>query len=108
MQSDMHDLSWYSITSQNNRNAELLATYMKGAGYNDLFSEWWHFQDDETREKIGLNTYLKNGVSVEGGKKDDTGWRYRLNDGSFYVNTAVIIEDQKYTFDADGYCGELN
>ena len=26
--------------------------YMKEAGYNDLFSEWWHFQDDETKEKM--------------------------------------------------------
>lgn len=104
MQSDMHDLSWHSSLSQNNNNARLLARYMKGAGYNDLFSEWWHFQDDETKEKIGLNTYLKNGVSLEGWKKDPIGWKYQLKDGSFYENTAVAIDGEERAFDADGYC----
>lgn len=108
MQSDMHDLSCHSLTSQNNNNAQLLAKYMKGVGYNDLFSEWWHFQDDETREEIGLNAYLRKSVSIEGWKKDDIGWRYCLKNGSFYIDTIVIIDDKKFTFDVDGYCKELN
>ena len=104
MQSDMHDLSWYSAISQNNENARLLAKYMKGVGYNDLSSEWWHFQDDETRNEIGLNSYLAAGVSVEGWKRDDTGWKYRLKDGSFYADTTVMIDGRERVFDTGGYC----
>lgn len=104
MQTEIHDLSWYSVTGQNNENARLLAQYMKGAGYNGLASEWWHFQDDETKDQIGLNSYLTAGVSIEGWKRDDTGWKYRLKDGSFYRNTAVTIDGQEYLFDAEGYC----
>lgn len=104
MQTEIHDLSWYSVTGQNNENARLLAQYMKGAGYNGLASEWWHFQDDDTRNQIGLNSYLTVGVSIEGWKRDDTGWKYRLKDGSFYRNTTVTIDGQEYLFDAEGYC----
>lgn len=109
MQSDMHDLSWYSIIAQNNENARLLAKYMKDAGYHDLSSEWWHFQDDETRNAIGLNSYLAKGVSIEGWKKDDTGWRYRLKNGGYYKNKTVSIDGREFIFDAEGYCieGEL-
>lgn len=105
MQSDMHDLSWYSILAQNNENADLLASYMKGAGYNDLSSEWWHFQDDETRNALGLG-YLEKGVSPEGWKKDDLGWKYRLEDGSYYYACTVMIEEKERTFDEDGYLVE--
>ena len=42
MQTDMHDLSWHAALTQNNGNANLLAEYMKGVGFNDLISEWWH------------------------------------------------------------------
>lgn len=104
MQSDMHDLSWYSIIAQNNENARLLAKYMKDAGYRDLSSEWWHFQDDETRNAIGLNSYLAKGLSIEGWKKDDTGWRYRLKDGRYYKNKTVSIDGRECVFDAEGYC----
>lgn len=103
MQSAMHDLSWYSALAQNNENANLLAKYMKSVGFNDLSSEWWHFQDDETRNAIGLNTYLDKGVSVEGWKKDDKGWRYRLADGGYYQNTTVTVEGRSCTFDEAGY-----
>lgn len=103
MQSAMHDLSWHSALAQNNENANLLAKYMKGAGFNDLSSEWWHFQDDETRSAIGLNTYLDKGVSVEGWKKDDRGWKYRLADGGYYRNTTAAVEGKNCTFDEAGY-----
>jgi len=106
MQTYIHDLSAYAAIIQNNDNARLLAKYMKEAGYNDLFSEWWHFQDDETKEKIGLKSYLREGVSVEGWKKDDTGWRYQLKDGSFYEDTIEVINGKEYSFDAEGYCVE--
>lgn len=108
MQSQMHDLSWHSTLAQNNANADLLARYMKEAGFHDLSSEWWHFQDDETRNRIGLNTYLRSGVSAEGWKKDDNGWRYRLEDGSYYRNITVTLENKSCTFDARGYCIETS
>ena len=62
MQSSIHDLSWHSILSYNNENADLLAKYMKNAGFHDLTSEWWHFQDDETRSALSLGSYLVKGV----------------------------------------------
>lgn len=103
MQTDMHDLSWYSSSAENNENADLLALYMKRLGFNGIASEWWHFQDDDTREEIGLNTYLTQGVAVTGWKKDDAGWRYRLADGSYYSKTTAAIDGVSCTFDADGY-----
>ncbi len=102
MQSDMHDLSWYSISAQNSENADLLAFYMKGAGYNGLSSEWWHFQDDETRNQLQLG-YLEAGVSPEGWKKDELGWKYRLADGSYYYAVTVMIEKKECTFNEAGY-----
>lgn len=103
MQSPMHDLSWNSILSLNNENAKLLSEYMLEVGFRGLTSEWWHFQDDETREALQLNSYLAKGVSVEGWKKDDTGWRYRLEDGSYLKNTTEAVEGEMCSFDADGY-----
>lgn len=103
MQTDMHDLSWYSSSAENNENADLLALYMKRLGFNGIASEWWHFQDDDTREEIGLNAYLTQGVAVTGWKKDDTGWRYRLADGNYYQSTTAVVEGESCTFDADGY-----
>lgn len=104
MQSEMHDLSRYSVIAANNDNARLLEKYMKGAGYNGLTSEWWHFQDDETRKAIELNAYLAKGISAEGWKKDDNGWKYRKSDGSFYKGKTVRIDGKEYVFDAEGYC----
>lgn len=102
MQSDMHDLSWYSIQAQNNKDADLLASYMKEAGYHGISSEWWHFQDDETRNQLNLG-YLETGVSPEGWKKDELGWKYRLADGSYYYAGTVMIDKKERTFNEDGY-----
>lgn len=63
MQTAMHDLSFNSVTGANNENAKLLAMYMTEGGFNDLVSEWWHFQDDETRNAIGVNFSLEEGIS---------------------------------------------
>ena len=63
MQSNIHDLSYHSVILNNNDNANLLAKYMKEGGFNGLSSEWWHFQDDDTRNKLGINFMLENGVS---------------------------------------------
>lgn len=105
MQSEMHDLSWYSIPAQNNENADLLAYYMEGAGYHGISSEWWHFQDDETRNRLQLG-YMEKGVSPEGWKKDARGWRYRLADGSYYYTVTVMIDNKECTFNEGGYLVE--
>ncbi len=104
MQTSMHDLSWYSAKEKNNGNADLLASYMMNAGFNDLSSEWWHFQDDETREKLNLDEYLVEGVSIEGWKKNDSGWYYQLADGTYYQSVTVEIDGTNRTFDENGYC----
>lgn len=105
MQSQMHDLSWYSIPAQNNDNADLLASYMEGAGYHGISSEWWHFQDDETRNRLQLG-YMEKGVSPEGWKKDALGWKYRLADGSYYYAVTVMIDNKECTFNEGGYLVE--
>lgn len=103
MQAPIHDLSWHAAAYLNNENAKLLEQYMTGVGMRGLTSEWWHFQDDETREAIGLTSYLTKGVSVEGWKKDDNGWRYRAADGSWYANGTYQIGGESCTFDSEGY-----
>lgn len=105
MQTAMHDLSWNSILEKNNENADLLASYMKGVGYKGLYSEWWHFQDDETRYALNLG-YLEKGVSPEGWKKDDQGWKYRQADGTYCLDCTVMIEEKERTFNAEGYLME--
>lgn len=103
MQSTIHDLSWYSETYLNNLNAKMLEGYMKAVGMNGLSSEWWHFQDDESRASIGLNSSLETGVSPEGWKQDDGGWRYRRADGSFVRDAVLTVDGRSYTFDKQGY-----
>ena len=106
MQSAIHDLSWYSAAYLNNENAKLLETYMTATGMRGLSSEWWHFQDDETRESIGLTSYLFKGVHMGGWTKDDQGWRYRREDGSIYKSTSVTVDGKRYTVDQEGYVQE--
>lgn len=108
MQSAMHDLSWYSATYLNNDNAKLLESYMTMAGVamRGLTSEWWHFQDDDTREAIELNSYLYKGVTAEGWKYDGRGWRYRYADGRYARDTSVYADGVRCDMDADGYAIE--
>ena len=106
MQSAIHDLSWYSAAYLNNDNAKLLETYMTATGMRGLSSEWWHFQDDETREAIGLTSYLYKGVNMGGWTRDDQGWRYRDEDGSFFRNITITVDGKRYTVDQDGYASE--
>jgi D-alanyl-D-alanine dipeptidase len=103
MQSAIHDLSWYSATYLNNENAKLLEKYMTATGMRGLTSEWWHFQDDETREAIGLSSYLFRGVNLAGWTRDETGWRYRNEDGSFLRDTSATVDGKRRTFDQNGY-----
>ena len=105
MQTSMHDLSWYSAARRNNTNANILYKIMTGAGFHNIYSEWWHYQDDEIYAK---NTYkpLKNGVSWECWVTDGVGWRYRLADGSYYALCTQTIDGESYTFDENGYVTE--
>lgn len=103
MQTSLHDLSWYSAISANNDNANLLASYMKEAGFGGLTSEWWHFQDNEIRDTLGLSTFRWSGVSPECWIKDDSGWKYRRADGSYYKGCTAMISGVTYIFDQQGY-----
>jgi D-alanyl-D-alanine dipeptidase len=102
MQSEIHDLSWHASTANNDASAGMLADYMRTAGFGTLFSEWWHFQDMDT-----LNTleppYRREGVTPEGWRADDRGWRYRCADGSFLAGETREIDGVRYTFGEDGY-----
>ena len=102
MQSAIHDLSYYAVLQRNKENANALSRIMKGAGFATLVSEWWHFQDDDAIKGLDLKA-LWAGVSVEGWKADNTGWRYRRANGSYYKDCTRTIGGVSYTFDAQGY-----
>lgn len=105
MQSSMHDLSAYSVLGRNNSAAKTLAKIMKGAGFGDLVSEWWHFQDNDTRNALKPPT-VSGGVHGECWVADDFGWRYRTKTGAFYTDTTVTIDGEACTFDENGYLVE--
>jgi D-alanyl-D-alanine dipeptidase len=102
MQTSIHDLSSYSVLSRNNSNAWTLASIMKDAGFGDLVSEWWHFQDNEARDTLTPQT-VYYGITAECWMADDFGWKYRKRDGTYYQNVTVTIGDAEYTFDEWGY-----
>lgn len=102
MQTEMHDLSWYSELKRNNSSAYTLSGIMETAGFTGLISEWWHFQDDDSKNELNL-PYLWNGVNPEGWMADDNGWRYRSAYGEYYSDCTEIINDVEYTFDIYGY-----
>ena len=102
MQTSMHDLSWYSELARNNDNADTLSDIMTGAGFADLVSEWWHFQDDEAKDELSPQ-YLRSGVTAQCWVADDVGWRYRTAGGMYLTGCSEYIGDVLYTFDADGY-----
>ena len=102
MQTAMHDLSWFSEVSENNYAAKTLRRIMLDHGFAGLRSEWWHFQDDESKEALDL-PFMQNGVSPECWMANDDGWRYRTADGTYYRDCTVQIGGISYTFDTDGY-----
>ncbi len=102
MQSDIHDLSWYAATANNDANAAMLSGYMRAAGFGTLFSEWWHFQDMETLNSLDP-PYRSQGVTPEGWRRDDQGWRYRCADGSFVRGETRELDGVSYAFGEDGY-----
>ena len=105
MQSKMHDLSYYSMIYRNNNNANILKGFMEGAGFGGLVSEWWHFQDNEIRNALVIPA-LWGGISPEGWKLADGGWRYRLADGTYAAGCTMTIGETEYTFDEMGYVTE--
>ena len=102
MQTSMHDLSQYSGLKYNTKSARTLAEIMKGAGFTTLVSEWWHFNDFDSRDSLELEA-VYSGVNAWCWVADDNGWRYRTKRGNFYTDTTETIGDMVYTFDADGY-----
>lgn len=102
MQSGMHDLSFHSVQALNNDNANILKNIMVPMGFSMITSEWWHFQDNEVRDNLNPVS-VQNGVSIEGWKKDDNGWRYQKADGGFCVNSTEKIGGSVYSFDEEGY-----
>lgn len=102
MQTDMHDLSHYSALSENIKESKALAQIMLSAGYNSLYSEWWHFQDDEIKGKLSLPC-INEGVSPECWMFNGVEWRYRGVDGNYAVDCTLTIDGEEYVFDADGY-----
>ena len=101
-QSSIHDLSRYSVTTDNNESTQYLADIMTGAGFSPLVSEWWHFQDDQTRKELDP-PYVQNGLSGACWIADEEGWRYRTKDGSFYTDCIAKIGGEDYIFDNRGY-----
>ena len=102
MQTDIHDLSWHASTANNDLNAKMLADYMRDAGFGTLFSEWWHFQDMDVLDRLAP-PYRRSGVTPEGWRADDRGWRYRCADGSYLEGETREIDGIGYTFGEDGY-----
>lgn len=102
MQTSMHDLSHYSARDYNNSSAKSLSSIMKSAGFTTLVSEWWHFNDLESRDKFSAKP-LKNGVNAKCWMVDDTGIRFRKSDGSYYKDRQTKIDGVTYTFDKEGY-----
>ncbi len=102
MQTDIHDLSWYAATANNDENAAMLSAYMRGAGFGILSSEWWHYQDMEALGRLDPPCRVR-GVTPEGWRADDRGWRYRCADGSFLAGETREIDGIDYTFGEDGY-----
>lgn len=106
MQTAIHDLSHYAVLRNNNDAANQLADYMLDAGFSPLSTEWWHFQDDDTRDALYLTTYQEQGISLEGWHKDLSGWYYCQQNGNRIRNQTVTLHDQSYTFDHEGYVME--
>ncbi|MCR4763369.1 MAG: D-alanyl-D-alanine carboxypeptidase family protein [Lachnospiraceae bacterium] len=102
MQSEMHNLSWYSAMNRNNVNADLLKKYLTDAGFATIGSEWWHFQDNDLTKSLNP-PIVEKGVCIEGWKKDDYGWRYRDRKGNYLKNQLKELNGVTYSFDEKGY-----
>lgn len=102
MQTSIHDLTWYSERKRNNYDANRLSKFMTDAGFGTLTSEWWHFQDNEAKDSL-KPAYLGEGVDPGRWARDDTGWRYYLDNGKRYYYCTKKIDGVTYIFDQQGY-----
>lgn len=102
MQTSIHDLSWYSEVGRNNENARTLRTIMESGGLSGMGSEWWHFQDNETRDNL-KPPVLYWGVTMECWVKNSQGWRYRQADCRYVKDCEKTIDKVTYVFDSNGY-----
>lgn len=102
MQTDIHDLSWYSARNQNNEKSRQLSDIMTSVGFNVISSEWWHFQDDRASNQFSLPS-VDQGVTAECWMANGYGWRYRDADGTYAEDCTRIIDGIEYTFGSDGY-----
>lgn len=105
MQTDIHDMSYKSFSEKNNDSANKLKALMENAGFTAAKSKWWMYYDKDISDGMKLSG-LSGGVSIEGWKKDDYGWRYRKADGEYYNNETVKIGKHKYTFGENSYLAE--
>lgn len=64
MQTKIHDLSIYSVTDYNNENANTFAKIMSKHGFHPLESEWWHFQDDDSKVDY-MNYYINKEEKIQ-------------------------------------------
>lgn len=102
MQTSIHDLSRFSVLSENNENADLLKSIMIPAGFTGLMSEWWHFQDNNAKADLPL-VQVYGGVTPEGWVRDAGGWRYRDSKGVFLAGQSVTLGSSVCTFSNEGY-----
>ena len=103
MQTAIHDLSRFAVTWGNNWNARILKEIMTGAGFAPLMTEWWHFQDDDARKELQIDTYTWEGVTPECWMMDENGWRYRDQDGQYLISCMAVIDGAQFYFDEFGY-----
>lgn len=101
-QTIMHDLSVYSTTANNNYNAIKLKDIMTAAGFGNLSSEWWHFEDVEAMNSFNPS-FRDKGVSARGWYFDGTGWQYRDELGSCLKGVSMTENGKEYRFNSDGY-----
>ncbi len=104
MQSGINDISVFSLPEQNNESSNLLKSIMESCGFSLNATKWYHFQDNNVSESFDTVAVIE-GLSIEGWKRDENGWRYRNADGSYATGTATINE-KEYSFDQNGYMEE--
>ena len=58
-QTKIHTLDTRSLRKYNNANANKLSSFMTGAGFSTLQSEWWHYEDNTYKNNAYNTFYIK-------------------------------------------------
>lgn len=58
-QTKIHTLDTRSLRKYNNGNANKLSSFMTGAGFTTLKSEWWHYEDTTYKSNAYNTFYIK-------------------------------------------------